>query len=158
MGFQPPIFEVIPLTTSPSGVPRGHGPRWSRPCANARAWKRAVSPPPVPRALRANQSRPPRAGAPERGYDGGKNIKGRKRHLWVDTWGWLIAVLITSAGLDDGVAAPILLGHVQAYDVPRLVTIFADAKYHNHALEAWLVAHRAGWHLEVKTRPEGTKG
>jgi putative transposase len=97
-------------------------------------------------------------GGPERGYDGGKKIKGRKRHLLVDTLGLLIAVLITSAGLDDGVAAPILLGHVQAYDFPRLVTIFADAKYHNHALEAWLVAHRAGWHLEVKTRPEGTKG
>jgi putative transposase len=97
-------------------------------------------------------------GGPERGYDGGKKIKGRKRHLLVDTLGLLIAVLITSAGLDDGVAAPILLGHVQAYDFPRLVTIFADAKYHNHALEAWLVAHRAGWHLEVKTRPEGMKG
>jgi len=49
-------------------------------------------------------------GGPARGYDGGKNIKGRKRHLLVDTLGLLIAVLITSAGLDDGVAAPLLLG------------------------------------------------
>jgi putative transposase len=97
-------------------------------------------------------------GGPARGDDGGKNIKGRKRHLLVDTLGLLIAVLITSAGLADGVAAPILLGHVQAHEFPRLVTIFADAKYHNHALEAWMAAHRAGWHLEVKTRPEGTKG
>jgi putative transposase len=97
-------------------------------------------------------------GGPERGYDGGKKIKGRKRHLLVDTLGLLIAVLITSASLDDGVAAPILLRHVQTHDFPRLVTIFADAKYHNHALEAWMAAHRAGWHLEVKTRPEGTKG
>jgi putative transposase len=97
-------------------------------------------------------------GGPERGYDGGKKIKGRKRHLLVDTLGLLIAVLITSAGLDDGVAAPLLLGHVQTYDFPRLVMIFADTKYHNHALEAWMAVHRAGWHLEVKTRPEGTKG
>jgi len=97
-------------------------------------------------------------GGPERGYDGGKKIKGRKRHLLVDTLGLLIAVLITSASLDDGVAALTLLGPVQAHDFPRLVTIFADAKYHNHALEAWMAAHRAGWHLEVKTRPEGTKG
>ena len=97
-------------------------------------------------------------GGPERGYDGGKKITGRKRHLLVDTLGLLIAVLITSAGLDDGAAAPILLGHVQAHDFPRLATIFADAKYHNHALEAWMAAHRVGWHLEVKTRPEGTKG
>ena len=97
-------------------------------------------------------------GGPERGEDGGKTITGRTRHLLVDTLGVLIAVLMTSAGLDDGVAAPLLLGHVQAHDVPRLVTILADAKYPNHALEAWLAAPRAGWHLEVQTRPEGTKG
>jgi putative transposase len=72
--------------------------------------------------------------------------------------GWFIAVLITSAGLDDGVAAPLLLGHVQAHALPRLVTIFADAKYHHHALEAWRAVHRTGWPLEVKTRPEGTRG
>jgi putative transposase len=97
-------------------------------------------------------------GGPERGYDGGKKIKGRKRHLLVDTLGLLIAVLMTSAGLDDGVAVPILLGYVQAHEFPRLVTIFADAKYRNHALEAWMAAHRAGWYLAVQTRPEGTKG
>ena len=97
-------------------------------------------------------------GGPERGYDGGKKIKGRKRHLLVDTLGLLLVVLITSAGLDDGVAAPLLLGHVTPQDLPRLETIFADQKYHNHALEAWMAEHRAGWRIEVKTRPEGTKG
>src|SRR5215467_5306585 len=45
-------------------------------------------------------------GGPERGYDGGKKINGRKRHLLVDTLGLVLAILITSAGLDDGVAAP----------------------------------------------------
>jgi putative transposase len=97
-------------------------------------------------------------GGSERGYDGGKKIKGRKRHLLVDTLGLLLVVLFTSAGQDDGVAAPLLLGHVQAYDVPRLVTIFADTRYPKHTLEAWLAVHRAGWHLEGKSRPEGTKG
>lgn len=97
-------------------------------------------------------------GGPERGYDGGKKITGRKRHLLVDTLGLLIAILIPSAGLDDGVAAPILLGHVTPQDLPRLDTIFADQKYHNHALDAWMAEHRAGWHIEVKIRPAGTKG
>src|SRR5882724_11245530 len=97
-------------------------------------------------------------GGPERGYDGGKKIKGRKRHLLVDTLGLLLVVLITSAGLDDGVAAPILLGHLTPQDMPRLETIFADQKYHNHALEAWMAKHRAGWRIEVKARPAGTKG
>jgi len=97
-------------------------------------------------------------GGPERGYDGGKKIKGRKRHLLVDTLGLVLAILITSAGLDDGVAAPLLLGLVTPQDLPRLVTIFADQKYHNHDLEAWMAAHRAGWRIEVKARPVGTTG
>ena len=97
-------------------------------------------------------------GGPERGYDGGKKIKGRKRHLLVDTLGLLMAIVITSAGLDDGVAALTLLGQVQPQDFPRLVTIFADNKYHNHDLEAWMAEHRADWSITVKTRPEGTKG
>ena len=97
-------------------------------------------------------------GGTERGYDGGKKIKGRKRHLLVDTLGLLIAVLITSAGLDDGAAAPRLLAHVTPSDFPRLVAIFADQKYHNHVFEAWLAEHRAGWRLDIKMRPEGTKG
>ena len=97
-------------------------------------------------------------GGPERGYDGGKNMNGRKRHLLVDTLGLLLVVLITSAGLDDGVAAPLLLGHVTPQDFPRLVTIFADQKYHNHDLDAWMAAHRACWRIEVTARPEGTKG
>jgi putative transposase len=97
-------------------------------------------------------------GGPERGYDGGKKIKGRKRHLLVDTLGLLIAVIITSAALDDGVAALILLGQVEPQAFPRLITIFADQKYHNHALDIWMAEHRAGWRIEVKVRPAGTKG
>src|SRR5919199_1242996 len=45
----------------------------------------------------------PEMGGPERGYDGGKKITGRTRHRLVDTLGWLLAVLLTSARLDDGV-------------------------------------------------------
>ena len=97
-------------------------------------------------------------GGPERGYDGGKKINGRKRHLLVDTLGLLLAVLITSAGLDDGVTAPTLLGYLTPHDFPHLVTIFADQKYHHHALDAWMAEHRGGWRIEVKARPAGTKG
>jgi putative transposase len=97
-------------------------------------------------------------GGDERGYDGGKKISGRKRHLLVDTLGLLVAVLITSAGLDDGVAAPALLGQITAEDYPRLSVIFGDRKYHNHALNAWLAEQRPAWRVEVKLRPAGTKG
>ena len=97
-------------------------------------------------------------GGPERGYDGDKKIKGRKRHLLVDTLGLLLAVLITSARLDDGVAAPLLLSHVTPQNLPRLVTIFADQKYYNHALDAWMAMQRTGWRIEVKAHPEGRQG
>ena len=96
-------------------------------------------------------------GGPERGYDGGKKINGRQRHLLAETLGVFLAVL-TSAGLDDGVVAPTLLGSITAHDFPRLVTIFADQQYHHHALDAWMAAHRGGWRIEVKARPAGTKG
>jgi putative transposase len=51
-----------------------------------------------------------------------------------------------------------LLGLVTPQDFPRLATIFADQKYHNHALDAWMAEHRAGWRIEVTVRPAGTRG
>ena len=74
-------------------------------------------------------------GGPERGDDGGKKIQGRQRHLWVDTLGVWRVVLMTSAGLDDGGAAPLLLGQVTPQDVPRLETSFADQQYPHPALD-----------------------
>jgi len=97
-------------------------------------------------------------GGEDRSYGGGKKIKGRKRHLLVDTLGLLVAVLVTGAGVDDGVAAPALLAQISSHDFPRLITIFGDNKYRNHALEAWLRKHRPDWHVEVKMRPEGSQG
>jgi len=97
-------------------------------------------------------------GGEDRGYDGGKKIKGRKRHLLVDTLGLLVAVLITAANVDDGTAAPEVLAQISAEDFPRLQTIFGDNKYRNHGLNAWLAIHRPGWQVEVQSRPEGAVG
>ena len=97
-------------------------------------------------------------GGGDRGYDGGKKISGRKRHLLVDTLGLLVAVVITSAALDDGTAAPQLLDKITAENFPRLEVIFGDNKYHNHALNRWMAAHRPNWRIEVKKREPGTIG
>ena len=97
-------------------------------------------------------------GGEQRGYDGGKKIKGRKRHLLVDTLGLLMAVLITGANVDDGTAAPQLLAQVSPEEYPRLETIFGDNKYHNHSLNAWLAENRPAWHVEIQSRPEGANG
>ena len=97
-------------------------------------------------------------GGDDRGYDGGKKIKGRKRHLLVDTLGLLIAVLVTGANRDDGTAAPELLASVSPSEFPRLQTIFGDNKYHNKALQSWLEQDRPGWSVEVRMRPKDSPG
>lgn len=97
-------------------------------------------------------------GGKDRGYDGGKKIKGRKRHLVVDTLGLLLVVLITGANVDDGTAAPDVLAHMSQKDFPRLQTIFGDNKYHNKKLEAWLKDERPQWKVEVNHPPEEAQG
>jgi putative transposase len=95
----------------------------------------------------------------DRGYDGGKKIRGRKRHIGVDTLGLLLAVVVTGAGVDDARAAPRVLEQLDAERCPRLAVVWADAKYHNHDLNAWKAAREElRWRLEVVSRPVGAKG
>jgi putative transposase len=94
----------------------------------------------------------------EHGYDGGKKINGRKRHILVDTLGLLLAVVVTTAALDDGTAAANVVEKLDPKDYPRLQKLWGDNKYHNHDFREWLAATRPGWELEVKTREPGVKG
>lgn len=94
----------------------------------------------------------------ERGFDGGKLITGRKRHIVVDTLGLLLAVVVTTAKLDDGTGAPRVLKHLTPEKFPRLKKLWADQKYRNKALAAWLAAEQVRYTIEVKEKPEGKKG
>ncbi len=94
----------------------------------------------------------------EHGYDGGKKINGRKRHIVVDTLGLLLAVLVTSAAVDDGNAAPEVMGRMSESAFHRLSKVWGDSKYHNHAFRKWLAENRPGVDLEVKKREPGTVG
>jgi putative transposase len=93
-----------------------------------------------------------------RGYDGGKKITGRKRHIVVDTLGLLLAVVVTAASADDGTTAPAVLGQLDRQRLPRLELLWADQKYHNHALNAWLERTKAPYRIEIVARPAGSKG
>jgi putative transposase len=96
--------------------------------------------------------------AEDRGFDGGKLITGRKRHILVDSLGLLLVVLVTVANADDGTTAPKVLARLTAEHQSRLEVIWGDTKYHNHALEGWLVAHPGGYRIGVVGRPAGSVG
>jgi putative transposase len=94
----------------------------------------------------------------ERGYDGGKKIRGVKRHIVVDTLGLLLVVVVSAASADDGTFAPEVLGKLTAEHRTRLELIWADGKYHNHDLNGWLERSGVGSVIEVVSRPAGSKG
>jgi putative transposase len=94
----------------------------------------------------------------ERGYDGGKKISGRKRHILVDTLGLLLLVVVTQAGIDDAAAAPEVFRQLRTDSFPRLAVVWADGKYHNHQLNEWLQHFQPPWRLEIVSRPPGTHG
>jgi transposase len=104
-----------------------------------------------------SQSVPTTEGGERRGADAHKKVKGRKRHLVVDTLGLLLAVAVTGADADDGAAAPQALAQLTREEFPRLRLLWADSKYHNYGLYAWLDEH-AHYGIEVVSRPKGTKG
>jgi putative transposase len=92
------------------------------------------------------------------GYDGGKKIKGRKRHILVDTLGLLLAVVVTAANLDDGTYASMVLGKLAAEKYPRLKKIFADNKYNNKTLQQWMWGTKAFYEIEIAMKAEEEKG
>src|SRR5262249_49854712 len=95
----------------------------------------------------------------ERGYDGAKKIKGRKRHLVVDTLGLVLAVVVTAAQVDDARGAQAVVGKLDPAAYPRLETLFGDTKYHNYDYYAWLEGHSQGkWHMEISRRPADATG
>jgi putative transposase len=93
-----------------------------------------------------------------RGYDGAKKLTGRKRHIVVDKLGLLLVVVVSVASADDGTFAPEVLGRLTAEHRSRLVSIWADGKYRNHHLVAWLAEAEAGYEVEVVGRPAGSVG
>jgi putative transposase len=91
-----------------------------------------------------------------KGFDGGKKVKGRKRHLLVDTLGLLIAVVVTSAGVQDYHGAVPVLGRVKGR-CPRMKVVWADGIYEKPWLIEW-VRVECGWELQVTKRSDKDKG
>ena len=94
--------------------------------------------------------------APISGYDGHKNVKGRKRHLLVDSLGLPLSVYVTPADVQDRAGARCLLAGLKPL-VPRLKKIWADGAYRGEELARWC-EEEGGWELKVVERNRGSQG
>lgn len=94
-------------------------------------------------------------GGEERGYDAGKKISGRKRHIAVDTLGMILAVVVHGAYWQDHDGACFVL--MKLRQLGRLRVVFADSAYGRCDLPEW-VRETFGWILQTVLRPVRAKG
>lgn len=93
------------------------------------------------------------------GYDAAKLIKGRKRHLTVDTLGLVVRVLVTAANVGEREGGKRVLKRVKRMGtaVSRLHTIWVNGGYEGNPFLMW-VMDTCQWIVQVVLRPEQTKG
>jgi putative transposase len=91
-------------------------------------------------------------GGEDRGYDGGKKVKGRKRHILVDTEGFVLKAKLHSAKVMDYEGIKTLL-HGADTLFPRLRHLWLDAGYRGEEKGADWVRKSLGWSVDVVERP-----
>jgi putative transposase len=90
-----------------------------------------------------------------RGYDGGKRISGRKRHLLVDTIGLVLRVTVHTADVQDRAAVPLLLAKANT-SFPHLQHLWVDQGY-TGAGKTW-IEEQLGWTVTIVQHPAKSRG
>jgi putative transposase len=99
------------------------------------------------------------AGAQEdRGFDGGKKLDGRKRHIIVDSLGLLLAVAITAGDVSDAAGGIACLEQMDLEDYPEVKTMFGDKAYGKGGFPEKLEEWKGDCKLNVIARPANTEG
>ena len=132
--------------------------RWQRIVkALVRQARRRLGRKPTPTAavIDSQSASTTQAGGP-RGFDPGKRVHGRKRHIVTDTNGLLLAVHVHPANIQDVHGAVPLLERLRDR-FPKLRHLFADRVYRGKQLIDAL-SHRGPWTIEIVQRPPGVKG
>jgi transposase len=96
-------------------------------------------------------------GGATRGFDNGKKINGRKRHIAVDTEGFLLAVIVTAANIGDRLGAKLLIITL-LNTCTQLKLLWADAGYDGKAFANWIYAvARISVHIVKRTEAHAFK-
>jgi transposase len=91
-----------------------------------------------------------------RGYDAGKKVKGRKRHILTDTGGLLVGAVVHTADVQDRDGAPKVLAAIRTL-CPWLRHVFADGAYAGEKLETALIG-KGEWTFEIIKRSDTAQG
>lgn len=92
-----------------------------------------------------------KAGGPK-GYDGGKRVKGRKRHIVVDTLGLMVDVVVTTANVHDTKGAQKVLAKSVRWMKRKPKVVFADKGYQGAKLATW-AQRNIGAKIHVSNNP-----
>jgi putative transposase len=157
------VWKGLPHDFPPEGTVRYYFHQWRR----RGLWQRLMDT--LRERLRQQEGRQPQPTAAiidsqsvkgtrtsgTRGYDGGKKIKGTKRHFLVDTLGLLLLVVVHSAGIQDRDGAKLVFAQAKER-FPSLRLVWADGGYAGKLI-GWLAA-LCGWVLEIVKRSDTAKG
>ncbi|WP_370182389.1 transposase [Rhodococcus wratislaviensis] len=94
-------------------------------------------------------------GTDTRGWDGGKRVNGRKRHVVTDSLGLLVVVLVTAASVQDRDGGRLALSRAKTV-MPSMVLVWADGGYAGR-LVAWVAEH-CRMTLDIVRKPKGKVG
>lgn len=86
----------------------------------------------------------------EVGFDGGKQVKGRKRHLLVDTLGLVLAVVVTSANTEDRGGCVLLLTRYFLAGVKRLRKVWGDQGYRAQWVRLWAYGLKGTYKVDLE--------
>ena len=92
-------------------------------------------------------------GGEQRGYDGGKKVQGRKRHLLVDTQGLVLKAKVHSAKIQDREGIKVVLVDLTPEHLPRLCHLWMDAGYTGEGKGADWVQRVLGWTTQIVRHP-----